>query len=637
MLRQNDVLNGTYQIVKEIGSGGMGIIYLAYHLNLQKYVVVKKIKDDFVGAIEARSEVDIMKNLRHTYLPQIYDFIQLGTEIYTVMNYIEGYDFNHYVKAGCRFTEEQLTKWLTQCLEVLQYLHSGKPAIIHSDIKPANIMLDVNGNICLIDFNISFDNETGSSIIAASVNYASPEQLHPVAVYMPDGSTVWKQLTDERTDIYSLGATFYQLATGLAPHEGIIDEYPITEMDLCYSEGFVRVIEKAMQMNPDDRYQSARNMLADVKNIHKHSAAYKLMRLAIIAGVCAIGALAGCGGVMAYRGYQDKKQKQFDAEYKKLIRIEADYEPELAIEKTIEVLNNEAYDGFFEDNPMRKGMLLYQLATAYYALGDYSEANRYFAEAILYMENADCYRDYAISLARAGNLEEARQLIDSHEDIMPENDVLQIKAEMDVMQGNYQEAVRNLEYLMGHSANMEERMRSLILLCDVYEQQGRYEDIISVLNQNNTFGNYTDMVNGIYADAYMGLAASAKGDEKQSYYTAAEQYLEQLDEKGRLNFDDRINLAIVYQNLGKYTKAQQYLNQLLLDYPEDYRVLMQMSYLEYNSEIEKTVAERDFSSFDVYYTRALNAYNAQTNDGIIDDRINQLMQLRQDLKDKGYL
>ena len=148
MLKPNDVINERYQVIREIGTGGIGVIYLAYHLNLQKYVVIKKIKDDFVGRIEVRNEVDIMKNLSHTYLPQIYDFIQLGTEIYTVMNYIEGFDFSHYIKAGYHFSEEQLTKWLTQCLEVLEYLHTRTPAIIHRDIKPANIMLDKDGNIC---------------------------------------------------------------------------------------------------------------------------------------------------------------------------------------------------------------------------------------------------------------------------------------------------------------------------------------------------------------------------------------------------------------------------------------------------------------------------------------------------------
>ena len=155
MINNGDVINGTYQILDRIGSGGMGVIYLAYHLNLQKYVVIKRIKDNFVGRIEARGEVDIMKNLSHSYLPHIYDFIQLGTEIYTVMSYIEGYDFSYYVKNNYRFSEEQITKWLSQCLEVLEYLHTRTPAIIHRDIKPGNIMLDNEENICLIDFNIS--------------------------------------------------------------------------------------------------------------------------------------------------------------------------------------------------------------------------------------------------------------------------------------------------------------------------------------------------------------------------------------------------------------------------------------------------------------------------------------------------
>lgn len=271
MLKPNDVINERYQVIREIGTGGIGVIYLAYHLNLQKYVVIKKIKDDFVGRIEVRNEVDIMKNLSHTYLPQIYDFIQIGTEIYTVMNYIEGFDFSHYIKAGYHFSEEQLTKWLTQCLEVLEYLHTRTPAIIHRDIKPANIMLDKDGDICLIDFNISFDEESGSDLLAASKAYAPPEQLHPQAVMQSDGRLVYKAVVDVRSDIYSLGATFYHLATGIKPEESIIHAYPITQMELGYTEAFAKIVEKAMQSDPNSRYQSAAEMLSDVRNIYKHT------------------------------------------------------------------------------------------------------------------------------------------------------------------------------------------------------------------------------------------------------------------------------------------------------------------------------------------------------------------------------
>ena len=136
-MNRGDILDNTYQIMEEIGSGAGGIVYKAFHIRLQKYVVVKKIKDNFLGRIDSRSEVDILKRLHHPYLPQVYDFIQQGSEIYTVMDFINGQDLEKLLEQGWQFSEEQLLIWLNQLAQVLDYLHSQSPCIVHSDIKPS--------------------------------------------------------------------------------------------------------------------------------------------------------------------------------------------------------------------------------------------------------------------------------------------------------------------------------------------------------------------------------------------------------------------------------------------------------------------------------------------------------------------
>ena len=143
-----------YTIIRHLGKGGIGEIYLAYHENLRKQVIVKKVKDHCVDIMDSRIEVDILKNLHHRYLPQVYDFIQVNGGIYTVMDYIPGYDLEYYCNRQMHFSEEQLLFWMQQLLEVLDYLHTRKPPILHCDIKPANIMIQEDGDICLIDFNI---------------------------------------------------------------------------------------------------------------------------------------------------------------------------------------------------------------------------------------------------------------------------------------------------------------------------------------------------------------------------------------------------------------------------------------------------------------------------------------------------
>lgn len=145
----------TYEVREEIGSGGGGTVYKAYHKRLQKDVVIKKMHSEIKDIVNSRAETDILKNLRHSYLPQVFDFLEIEGNVYTVMDYIPGKSFQQLLDEGTKFTQKQVIKWARQLSEALQYLHSQTPPIIHSDIKPANIMLTPQGDICLIDFNIS--------------------------------------------------------------------------------------------------------------------------------------------------------------------------------------------------------------------------------------------------------------------------------------------------------------------------------------------------------------------------------------------------------------------------------------------------------------------------------------------------
>ena len=174
------IIHETYEILEEIGSGGGGIVYLAEHLNLHKKVVLKadRRKPSANDSL-LRREADILKNLSHTYIPQVYDyFVEDGT-VYTVIDYVEGESLDLPLKRGERFSQAQVIAWAKQLLQALAYLHKmehGDPpkGYVHSDIKPANLMKRPNGEICLIDFNIAvaFGEEL---TVGYSVGYASPE------------------------------------------------------------------------------------------------------------------------------------------------------------------------------------------------------------------------------------------------------------------------------------------------------------------------------------------------------------------------------------------------------------------------------------------------------------------------------
>ena len=172
------VIASMYEIERELGSGSGGIVYLARHLRLDKQVVLKADKRTLAAGEEAlRREVDSLKNLSNPYIPRVYDFIEEGGYVFTVMDYIEGESFDKILKRGEKLNQAQVIEWACELLEALKYLHSRPPyGILHGDIKPANIMLTPENTIMLIDFNIALAlGEEGAVKVGYSQGYASPE------------------------------------------------------------------------------------------------------------------------------------------------------------------------------------------------------------------------------------------------------------------------------------------------------------------------------------------------------------------------------------------------------------------------------------------------------------------------------
>ena len=172
------VIAGLYEIEKQIGKGGGGIVYLGRHMRLDKQIVLKADKRSLDTDKEAlKREVELLKGLSHTYIPQVYDYVEEGGIAYTIMDFIPGESLDKMLGRGARPSQAQLIGWAYELLNALIYLHSAGPhGILHGDIKPANIMLRPNGDICLIDFNIALMlGEKGAVKVGFSRGYASPE------------------------------------------------------------------------------------------------------------------------------------------------------------------------------------------------------------------------------------------------------------------------------------------------------------------------------------------------------------------------------------------------------------------------------------------------------------------------------
>lgn len=293
------LVDGKYEILKMIGKGGMSEVYLAMDKNLNKQWAVKEIKkrvrdkNNEVVVQSAIAEANMMKNLDHPCLPRIVDIIDREDVIYVIMDYIEGEPLSRILEKFGVQSQENVIEWGKELCGVLDYLHTQNPPIIYRDMKPANIMLQPNGNIKLIDFGIAREYKEQNledTINLGTKGYAAPEQFGG------------KGQTDARTDIYCLGVTLYHLVTGKNPCEPPYEIYPIRYWKPELSSGLESIILKCTQLNPAERYESCAEVLYAINHYEEADDSYrkrqkrKVEAFAAMLGAAVLSLLIGVGG-----------------------------------------------------------------------------------------------------------------------------------------------------------------------------------------------------------------------------------------------------------------------------------------------------------------------------------------------------
>lgn len=752
MNAEPDILKGTYEIIEKIGSGGGGDVYRAFHTRLKVEVIIKKIHNNILNYVNTRAEADILKNLKSPYLPKVLDYIETKDGVFTVMEFIPGNSLRQYLDEGKRFSQKDIIKWSRQLAEAVKYLHTRNPVIIHSDIKPDNIMLTPSGDICLIDFNISLSAEKGKAEVAGITNGYSPPEQYPKkkeegakpprnknkGSHADDEKTVMSgqkaaslteektsimgeneltglidedtvvmveeettTLTDEdtdimedketalipedtptemirsdkpvvlidaRSDIYSMGATIYHLLTGKRPESSLGKVTPLTEYkNIKISDGMLYIVQRCMEKKPEKRFQTADDLLKALTKINKLDRRYKSFRRKKEFSYIFVMILLSAS-VIAVKTGIDTLAREKEEKYDLLMNQAAEYIENEQYERVKEVYDeavklfeneNEAYRMYalalykqrdyeactefvrdmvetnsqlIKDNEMAE---LYSIVgNSYYELGKYEPACRYMEDAIKINDTVrNYYRDYAVFLARNGDMETAGQVVEiCMEKGISGADLSYVNAELNFMEERYDEAVKNAEDVVATAEDEYLKMRAYVIAAQSYSQLSQtdkayVEKKIKILNEA------VDTLDETYTVALLNMLAQEYIDNDMNI--EAIETIDRIIERGMGTYSLHYSRAVLYQKEDEFEKADSAYKQIIDLFGENHEIYKRLAFLEADKQMSRENSERDYSLFKTYYDKSVELYasDASTEADVEMDSLNILYE---DIKAGGW-
>lgn len=273
-LSSDTILRDRYKIIRQLGKGGMGAVYLAFDQSLETEVAVKcNLNPSKESSTQFLREARLLASLRHHHLPRVIDHFIIGQSQYLVMDYIPGDDLGTLLEREGAQPLDRVLKWADQLCSALTYLHTQNPPVIHRDIKPANLKLMPDGAVMLVDFGIAkaadSSQATATGAMGYTPGYAPPEQYGTAR-------------TGPFSDQYSLAATLYMLLTGQKPADSVqrlLNQATLTPLNLLNPAvpPYIQwAIEKALSVRIGDRF-------AGVDDFHKALRDPHLYQIAMLA------------------------------------------------------------------------------------------------------------------------------------------------------------------------------------------------------------------------------------------------------------------------------------------------------------------------------------------------------------------
>lgn len=681
------LLKDRYEIIAELGKGGMSIVYLARDKSLGSYWAVKQVKKDTKVDISAfKKEVELLASLNHSDIPRIVDRVETDSDYFVVMDFIDGISLGKKLIQEKHLREEDIVEWAKMLCDVLYYLHTVREnPIVYRDMKPDNIMLTKAGRVKLIDFGIAKECERNKVQTEPSVGtkgYAAPEQYK-------SGSNI----LDERTDIYSLGATLFTLATGIVPGKPPKAITPIREINPLLSEGLEYIIYKCTRDDPKERYKDCLELKEDLINIDKLNSNYrKSMERKLISFFSSLACCIICliFVVIGYKGIQKGKVDNYESAYKEALTYEkkgkyeeAEKEYNRAIEskpdeidsykrlfnlllpkdddKDIEEKTKLAIDELRKyvdkkSSPMYHNReLMYQLIKKCIDVND-PVYGAYAEEYIKYIKESKEYKN--------GKIDKGE--IDCYEIIVSNciNDISTQNFD------EFKEALVELEkYTDNSSINLDDKLSNYYTIMvmyntypdklvdaynKIYEIGSKSKKIIDE-NSNSeliSFNNVIPMYELTASSLYSNAVNTTDKNKKRELYNISIQWFSYLEEIGdELNeplelkkgnaykgyFDTYFSLedrGQIDSNITSYLyKSVEVYNNILNKNSESFLALINITQAYLSLELVKPVNERNFSNAMAYYNKALEIKNGNKN--LTMTSLSQFTSLKQQMKNAG--
>ena len=648
-----DNLNNRYEIIKEIGRGGMGIVYLAKSLSVGNLWAVKKVPKKDRESFDFLAEPNILKKLNHPALPRIVDIFEDEEAIYIVEDYIEGEALDKQLQKRKSFDEATVIEWCKQLCKVLMYLHNQKPnPIIYRDMKPSNIIANSDNVVKLIDFGIAREYKTDSGSDTSYVGtrgYAAPEQYGI-------------SQTDARTDIYSLGVTMYHLLTGKSPNEPPYEFLPLRELNQEFSEGIEYIVNKCIQNNPELRYQTVEDLIYDLDNIYLFNGVYRdwkkkqktktILKAVMLAGF----AVMTIGGI--YVMELEKQEKYYDYVAEGTAFMENN-DHKAAIETFEEAIDlqprfTEAYLGkarVLLDQHLGEECLVYLEEAkaacegieteaqyhyvngmAQYELKDYEEAITALEQSVtLDPDQIEYQRDLAICHIKNKDTATAEEILGQLQRQNASDDILfYVDAQLYAEKGQMEKAEEFFEKALEETTNETVKWKTYVEYALMYKErrdtyEGALDKQIAVMEEAiRELKREDDLyITEMMAEAYY---------TDRNYKLAAEKFQRLLE----LGYDRAYiyrNIAIINQINGDYSAAESILLEAAERFPGDYENYMQLGLIAARAEGEKGNQQRDYSRVLEYFNKAADCLP----NGKSSVELAQLKAVVDELTAKGWL